>query len=83
MARLGDASAPRAVSLIAIHQHGIPDAFPSEVIAEAGRETIAEVGATSVKDMGRTMAELKDNYAGRMDFAKASALARKALAGNG
>ncbi|NSX54051.1 ribonuclease R [Parasulfitobacter algicola] len=33
--RLGDPSAPRAVSLIAIHQHGIPDHFPQDVIAEA------------------------------------------------
>ncbi|MBV0913384.1 ribonuclease R [Anianabacter salinae] len=33
--RLGDPSAPKAVSLIAIHQHGIPDAFPDDVIAEA------------------------------------------------
>ncbi|MBT0781581.1 ribonuclease R [Paracoccus sp. pheM1] len=33
--RLGDPSAPRAVSLIAIHQHGIPDDFPDEAIAEA------------------------------------------------
>lgn len=33
--RLGDPSAPRAVSLIAIHQHGIPDDFPDGVIAEA------------------------------------------------
>lgn len=33
--RLGDPSAPKAVSLIAIHQHGIPDAFPDEVVAEA------------------------------------------------
>ncbi|MBC7139965.1 MAG: ribonuclease R [Defluviimonas sp.] len=30
--RLGDPSAPKAVSLIAIHQHGIPDDFPDEVI---------------------------------------------------
>ena len=35
VARLGDPGAPRAVSLIAIHQHGIPDDFPDEVIAEA------------------------------------------------
>ncbi len=35
VARLGDPSAPRAVSLIAIHQHGIPDRFPDDVIAEA------------------------------------------------
>ncbi len=33
--RLGDPSAPKAVSLIAIHQHGIPDHFPDNVIAEA------------------------------------------------
>ncbi|MGR3479410.1 ribonuclease R [Salipiger marinus] len=37
VARLGDPSEPRAVSLIAIHQHGIPDDFPAEVLAEADR----------------------------------------------
>ena len=37
IARLGDPSAPRAVSLIAIHEHGIPDDFPDAVIAEADR----------------------------------------------
>ena len=50
--RLGDPSAPRAVSLIAIHQHGIPDSFPDAVIAEAdamkpaglkGREDLREL----------------------------------------
>ena len=34
-ARLGDPSGPKAVSLIAIHQHGIPDQFPDVVIAES------------------------------------------------
>ncbi|SEN15115.1 RNAse R [Pseudorhodobacter antarcticus] len=34
-ARLGDPSGPRAISLIAIHQHGIPDQFPDKVVAEA------------------------------------------------
>ena len=33
--RLGDPSAPKAVSLIAIHQHGIPDNFPEDVISDA------------------------------------------------
>ncbi|MDA9947468.1 ribonuclease R [Planktomarina temperata] len=33
--RLGDPSAPKAVSLIAIHQRGIPDAFPDAVMAQA------------------------------------------------
>ena len=33
--RLGDPSQPKAVSLIAIHQHGLPHDFPDTVIAEA------------------------------------------------
>ena len=33
--RLGDPTAPKAVSLIAIHQHSIPDAFPDTVIEAA------------------------------------------------
>ncbi|MDQ2090711.1 ribonuclease R [Marimonas arenosa] len=33
--RLGDPSQPKAVSLIAIHQHGLPHDFPDAVIAEA------------------------------------------------
>jgi len=35
LARLGDPGAPKAVSLIAIHEHGIPDRFPDAVLAEA------------------------------------------------
>ena len=35
VARLGDPSAPRSVSLIAIHEHGIPDEFPEAALAEA------------------------------------------------
>ncbi|MSU88523.1 ribonuclease R [Rhodobacteraceae bacterium 2CG4] len=34
-ARLGDPSAPKSVSLIAIHAHGIPDEFPPEALAQA------------------------------------------------
>ena len=37
VSRLGDPSGPKAVSLIAIHQHGIPDDFPDAVIAEADK----------------------------------------------
>ncbi len=35
IARLGDPWAPRSVSLIAIHEHGIPDEFPESALAEA------------------------------------------------
>ncbi len=44
VARLGDPTEPRAVSLIAIHQHGIPDHFPDEVVAEADAATPATLG---------------------------------------
>ena len=43
-ARLGDPSGPRAVSLIAIHQHGIPDQFPDAVIAEADAAAPGDLG---------------------------------------
>jgi ribonuclease R len=49
VARLGDPSAPRAVSLIAIHQHGIPDDFPDEVIAEA--DAMKPAGLTGREDL--------------------------------
>jgi ribonuclease R len=50
--RLGDPSAPRAVSLIAIHQHGIPDHFPDAAVAEADAMTPATLGdRTDLRDM--------------------------------
>ncbi len=42
--RVGDPSAPKAVSLIAIHQHGIPDEFPDEAIDEADKAKPAPLG---------------------------------------
>ena len=50
--RLGDPSAPKAVSLIAIHQHGIPDHFPDAVIAEADRAKPAGLsGREDLRDL--------------------------------
>lgn len=50
--RLGDPTAPKAVSLIAIHQHGIPDDFPDEVIAEADAAKPAGLGdRTDLREM--------------------------------
>ncbi|WP_319825353.1 ribonuclease R [Thalassovita sp.] len=50
--RLGDPTAPKAVSLIAIHQHGIPDDFPDEVIAEADAMKPAGLnGRLDMRDM--------------------------------
>lgn len=47
--RLGDPSAAKAVSLIAIHQHGIPDAFPDAVIAEA--DAMKPIGLEGREDL--------------------------------
>jgi ribonuclease R len=49
VARLGDPSGARAVSLIAIHQHGIPDQFSDAVIAEADKA--APVGLQGREDL--------------------------------
>ena len=52
VARLGDPSGAKAVSLIAIHQHGIPDDFPDDVIAEADAMKPAELtGREDLRDM--------------------------------
>jgi uncharacterized protein len=40
---------------------------------------IASTGAVGLRDMGKAMAELRATYAGRMDFAKASALLKERL----
>ena len=50
--RLGDPSAPKAVSLIAIHQHGIPNSFSDVVIAAADAMKPAGLkGRTDLRDM--------------------------------
>jgi len=40
--RIGSMDAPRAVSLIAIHAHGIPTDFPKEVVEQAEQATPAD-----------------------------------------
>ena len=42
--RLGDATAPKSVSLIAIHEHGIPDTFPDKVEAAAAAAKPVKLG---------------------------------------
>ena len=50
--RLGDPAAPKAVSLIAIHQHGIPDSFDDDTIAEADAAKPAGLkGRTDLRDL--------------------------------
>ena len=64
---------------IAVIEHFLPQQM-SEADQEAAiTETIAAIGAAGIKDMGRTMAALKERYAGRMDSAKASQAVKRLL----
>jgi uncharacterized protein YqeY len=54
----------------------------SEAEARSAIETVVkELDAGGMKDMGRVMAALKERYAGKLDFTKASAAVKKALSG--
>jgi uncharacterized protein len=53
-----------------------------EAEAAAAIDTVlAELGAATMKDMGKAMGALKEHFAGRMDFAKASAAVKARLSG--
>ena len=57
----------------------LPKQLSDREIAQAVKEVVDELGATSLKDMGRTMAALRERYAGQMDFAKASSAVKAQL----
>ena len=64
---------------ITVIEQFLPRQLGEDEMAEAVKTVIQEVEAKSLKDMGRTMAALKERYAGRMDFAKASARVKEQL----
>ncbi|HZX87225.1 MAG TPA: GatB/YqeY domain-containing protein [Reyranella sp.] len=66
---------------IAVIERFLPKQMDDAAVAAAVAEAMAATGAKTVKDMGGVMAVLKTKYAGQMDFAKASAAVKKALAG--
>jgi uncharacterized protein len=66
---------------IAVIERFLPKQMDEAAVAAAVAEAVASTGAKTVKDMGGVMAALKAKYAGQMDFAKASAAVKKALAG--
>lgn len=66
---------------IVVIERFLPRQMDDAAVEEAVRDAIAAADAKTVKDMGGVMATLKGKYAGQMDFAKASAAVKKALAG--
>ena len=66
---------------IAVIERFLPQQMDEAAVQAAVSDAIKAAGATSIKDMGGVMAALKARYAGQMDFAEASAVVKKTLAG--
>ena len=64
---------------IAIIEGFLPQQLSDAELDAAVKAAIAATGAASAKDMGRVMAALRATHAGQMDFAKASAAAKRLL----
>jgi len=64
---------------IDIIERFLPEQLSEEHVAEAVQGVIDEVGASSIKEMGQVMGKLKEKYAGRMDFGKASGIVKEKL----
>lgn len=64
---------------IKVIERFLPQPMSEEEVRAAVDESIARLEADSVKDMGRVMGDLKQNYAGRMDFTRASQMVKQEL----
>jgi hypothetical protein len=67
---------------IGIIERFLPEQMSEKEIAAAVDAAVTELEAGSLKDMGRTMAHLRERYAGQMDFARAGALLKARLGAN-
>lgn len=65
---------------IEVIQGFLPKPLDESEIETAVRGVCRDLDAAGIKDMGRVMAELRQRYAGRIDFGRASAIARRQLA---
>lgn len=73
--------AEREEEEITIIQTFLPRQLSDDEIKEAVCAVVAEIGAEGLKDMGRSMACLKEKYAGQMDFSRASVVVKEQLTG--
>ena len=64
---------------VAVISSYLPQQMDEAETKAAIQAAIAETGAASMKDMGKVVGALRAKYAGRMDFAKASALVKEML----
>ena len=66
---------------IAIIAAYLPQQMSEEEAKAAIAGVVGEIGAQGMKDMGKVMAALKQRYAGKMDFGKASPIVKGLLSG--
>jgi uncharacterized protein YqeY len=66
---------------IAIIEKYLPAQLTDQEIHDTIVSLVKETGATAMKDMGRVMAALKERYAGKLDFGKASGAVKRILGG--
>lgn len=59
----------------------LPKQMSEDEVKAAVARAIADTHAASIRDMGKVMAELKTRHAGKMDFARASAVVKDAFCG--
>jgi uncharacterized protein YqeY len=71
--------AEREAREIDVIQRFLPTQMDEASTAAAVGDVVTELGAEGFKDMGRVMGALRARYAGRMDFSRASALAKERL----
>jgi len=64
---------------IAVIRDFQPKQLSDAEIEQAAKHAIAATGAAGVKDMGKVIAALRGQYAGQMDFGKASGIVKKLL----
>lgn len=64
---------------IEVIQSFLPQQLSDEEIEAEVTALIEELGASGLKEMGKVMSELRNRFAGRMDFGKASPIVKQAL----
>jgi hypothetical protein len=74
-----DELATQELQEIEVIKDFMPQQMDEAAVEQAVKDVVAEIDATSLKDMGRTMAALKEKYAGQMDFGAANKVVKALL----
>ncbi len=65
---------------IKIIEDFLPQQMTKDEIKAAAQESIQDIAAESLRDMGKVMTQLREKYAGQMDFSIASQIVKDLLA---